>query len=294
MAITLTDQLGLKKPDRYTDEIWTPWSDNSEMLNRALAGYLAIAQGDAAYTIRDIDGARESRTLALKFTTTLTAARVITIDTTTADKYRNRVFIIWNASSGNFKLTIKTSAGGSTGVDINSGYCRAVWHDGTHVYAFSPEITPTTGVTAAPPHARVFHSTTQSLANANLTALNFNSERWDNNSIHDTSTNNSRLTLNRVGLWAVFANVGFAFHATGSRSIQIQMNGNIADRYGAGLVAAASAGSVETIISVYTEIRAAAVTDYVELLAFQDSGGSLNTAVISKFSPDFGARWISA
>ena len=135
----------LLKPDRYTDEIWTPWSDNTGILNRMVGGHISIAQGDANYTLLDTSAARESRTLALKFTTTLTAARDIKIDTTTSGKYSGKLFIIWNASSANFKLTIKTTAGGSTGVDINSGFCRAVWHDGTNVYAAGPEVVPTTG-----------------------------------------------------------------------------------------------------------------------------------------------------
>jgi len=150
MATTLSEQLALEKPDRYTDEIWTPWANNADMLSRALAGYLAIAQGDANYTLRDISGARESRTLALKLTTTLTANREIKIDTTTAGLARGRIFIIWNASSANFKLTVKTTAGGSTGVDINSGFSRPVWHDGTNVYAFGPEISPITGLIGGP------------------------------------------------------------------------------------------------------------------------------------------------
>lgn len=142
MPITFSDQLGLEKPDRYIDELWTPWSNNADMLNRIIGGYLSIAQGDADYTLLDTAANRESRTLALKFTTTLTAARVIKIPVSSG--YRSRLFVIWNASSGAFKLTIKTTAGGSTGPDINQGKIRAVWHDGTNVYPVGPEIDATT------------------------------------------------------------------------------------------------------------------------------------------------------
>jgi len=150
MAIIFTPDLGLAKPDLYSDQKENYYADAFDQINRALGGYLAIAQGDANYTLQDISAARESRTFALKFTSTLTAARTLLIDTTTSGLYRNRLFVIWNASSGNFKLTVKTAAGGSTGVDINSGYCRAVWHDGTNVYAFCPEINPTTGLMLGP------------------------------------------------------------------------------------------------------------------------------------------------
>jgi hypothetical protein len=145
MTVVYTPDLGLAQPDLYSDQKETYYADALTQINRILGGYLAVATGDANYTLKDQTGAFEARTLALKFTSTLTAARTISIDTTTSGKYRNRFFIMWNATAGGFKVTIKTTAGGSTGVDISNGKARLVWHDGTNVYAIGAEVAPTTG-----------------------------------------------------------------------------------------------------------------------------------------------------
>lgn len=295
MATTYSDQIGQERPDRYTDDIWTSLANNADMISRITAGYLAIAQGDAAYTLKDIAGNRESRTLALKFTSTLTVARVITIDTTTSGLYKNRLFIIWNASAGNFKLTIKTSAGGSTGVDINSGFCRAVWHDGTNVYALGPEVSPTTGLVASAslpvaPSARVYHSTTQSLANNTYAILAFNSERWDTDTLHDNSTNNSRLTCKTPGLYRITAQVGFAAHATGYRIAALYLGGATVIGNQGGV----SLGAVDpTVLTVSTEYPLL-LNEYVEVLGYQNSGGALNAVSLPNQACEFMMTRISA
>jgi hypothetical protein len=41
----------------------------------------------------------------------------------------------------------------------------------------------------------VYHNADQTITNATLTAINFNSERFDTDAFHDNSTNNTRLTI---------------------------------------------------------------------------------------------------
>lgn len=325
MPITYTDnsvgKLGLAKPDRYTDEIWTPWADNAEIENRVFGGFLPIAQGDANYTLLDTTAARESRTLFLKFTSTLTANREVKIDTTTAGKYSSRMFLIWNASSANFKLTIKTTAGGSTGPDVNSGKIRAVIHDGTNVYPWGPEFDaityamtgnisfadqvanrvfagPTSGANAQPAFralvnadlpgtiwARAYHNAAQSIANVTTTALALNSEREDTDTIHDTATNNSRLTCKTAGVYAIWGCVEYAANAAGVvRSCSIRLNGaTYLISFG---VHPIQGGAVATALQAATVYRLA-VNDYVELMVYQDSGGALNVNSAGNYSPEF-------
>jgi hypothetical protein len=114
----------------------------TSLFDRAIAGFTAFANSDADITFDSDQGVRS----AIKLTGTLTAARVLKIPASAS----NRKFIIWNATAGGFSVTVKTTAGGSTGVDITNGYCRAVWHDGTNVYAVGPEINPTTGLMLSP------------------------------------------------------------------------------------------------------------------------------------------------
>ena len=55
--------------------------------------------------------------------------------------------------------------------------------------------------------ARAHHSSNQSITNNTFTVLSLNSERWDTDSIHDNSTNNSRLTCNTAGKYIITAGV---------------------------------------------------------------------------------------
>ena len=131
--------------------------------------------------------------------------------------------------------------------------------------------------------ARAFHSTTQSIPNNTSTALNFNSERFDTDVIHDNATNNERLTCKTAGLYLITANIGFAANATGVRAILLQLNGTtfIASINGPNNGASASRRlEVSTLYQL-------AVNDFVTVLAFQDSGGSLNTEQVANITPEF-------
>lgn len=281
MAVTYTPDLGFAKPDLYTDQKETYYADVFDQANRALGGYLAVVTGDANYTLQDVLGARESRTIALKFTSTLTAARQIKIDTTAAGKYRARVFILWNATGGGFKVTVLTTAGGSTGIDISNGCCRLLWHDGTNVYGLGPEVTPTTG---QPPSvsARVYNNAAISVAHNTATALTFNTERWDSHAIHSTSSNTSRLVAPSAGLYAVGGNLQYASGAGTLRVAQIKLNGTTIL---ANIVVPPVSGDT-TVLNVNTQWSLAA-GDYVELIAYQDSGGGLNVNSTADYSPEF-------
>lgn len=56
---------------------------------------------------------------------------------------------------------------------------------------------------ANPPACRVTHNTTQSLASATEASLAFNTEAFDTNTMHDTVTNNSRITFTTAGIYQV-------------------------------------------------------------------------------------------
>lgn len=132
------------------------------------------------------------------------------------------------------------------------------------------------------PQARVFNDANISVANNTVAALTFNSERYDSGDLHSTSVNTGRLTAPITGLYAVGACVSFASNATGIREVELRVNGTtviaIDDR-------PANTGAV-TVISIDTQYRLAA-TDYVEVLAFQNSGGALNVLVSASYSPEF-------
>ena len=136
------------------------------------------------------------------------------------------------------------------------------------------------------PTAKVYHDTSQKIPHNSTTTLVFNSEYYDNDDIHDTSTNNSRLTCKTAGLYGIFACWKMTDSATGDRIINIVKNGTkalVRKR-----VRAASGGT--TILPIYTE-EPMAVDDYVEVTAYQDSGGNENVVYDPDFSPVFGMTW---
>lgn len=133
------------------------------------------------------------------------------------------------------------------------------------------------------PRARVYHNAAQSITNNAVTALAFNSERFDNDGIHDTTTNTGRLTCKTAGVYAIGGHVNWANNATGLRLISIRLNGTT-------LLATQGANAVTTgnsqDQSVVT-LGSLALNDYMELMVYQSSGGALNVQAAGNYSPEF-------
>jgi hypothetical protein len=134
--------------------------------------------------------------------------------------------------------------------------------------------------------ARVYHSAHQSLASGILTMLAFDSERFDTDGFHDPVTNNSRLTIPVTGLYFLWGNVAFAANSTGKRHLLIQVNGstNIGEHRTLSV-----SGTAQTRMMASSVYRLTA-GDYVELAAYQDSGGALDvqsTGAGHEVSPEF-------
>jgi hypothetical protein len=132
----------------------------------------------------------------------------------------------------------------------------------------------------------VYHNANQSVPNAAYTVLAFNSERIDTELMHDNSTNNSRITINTAGDYVASALVAFAAHAAGTRGIEIRLNGSTV--LAAAQMEAVSEASTGTILSLVMPPYTFAENDYLQVLAFQSSGGALNALAAASYSPNFG------
>lgn len=130
--------------------------------------------------------------------------------------------------------------------------------------------------------ARVYHSAAQSIANTTTTVLAFDSERYDTDVIHDTATNNSRLTCKTAGKYLITAHIDWDGAVAGARSIQILLNGTTI--IAADFDASIGAGGMQQSIST---VYALAVNDYVEVQVFQSSGGALEVNRVDAYSPEF-------
>lgn len=135
-----------------------------------------------------------------------------------------------------------------------------------------------------PPRACVYNNTTQSVSNATLTTLNANSEVYDTDSMHDTVTNNPRLTCVTPGLYLVQAVVQFAASATvGERSV-VFTDDTTTWPGGGHSGWATSANYVGANIDV--QLTAG---QYIKVNVTQRSGGALNVTLLR-----FSARWVAA
>jgi hypothetical protein len=122
------------------------------------------------------------------------------------------------------------------------------------------------------PGARVFQNVAQSIPNSTNTVLTFTSENFDDANMHDNVVNPSRITIPESGRYLIQALVRFVSNANGSRTATLRLNGITTlavegQRPLSGLFTSIACSTVENL----------AAGDYVEVLAFQSSGGALST-----------------
>lgn len=170
----------------------------------------------------------------------------------------------------------------------------ATWPDPTGAH------TPTTGQAApaawgnkvnaavdflrSAPSAGVYNSAALSIATGALTALTFNSERWDNDSIHSTASNTSRLTCVTAGLYVVECHIVWADAHADGRQLDLRVNGATVIRV---------VNNAETHQSVVRSWKMAA-GDYVEAYVTQSSGATKTIQAASAYTPEFAMTWVSA
>ncbi len=143
-------------------------------------------------------------------------------------------------------------------------------------------------VGATIPAARVYNSTNIAIPHNTDTVLTFNSERYDTDSIHSTTSNTSRLVCKTPGVYSITGHVRWLANATGDRVLDIIYNGvKVIARI------RRDAMSASFSISIATQM-ALSVNDYVELRVNQRSGGDLNVLASAMFSPEFTMTWLGA
>lgn len=160
------------------------------------------------------------------------------------------------------------------GLEIDSAKLRAKVDDSTIERTAS-------GLGVKDIGARVYNTSNISTLDSTWTSATFDSERWDTDTIHSTSSNTSRLTATTAGKYLIIGHIFFASNSTGQRAVRIRLNGTT-------IIAQQSTSSVHTSrrfsIPVIYDMAA---TDYVEIQGFQDSGGALNMVAIANMSPEF-------
>ena len=157
-----------------------------------------------------------------------------------------------------------------------SGYTTLEWVDSA-------------GVTAEVTHpAAVQTVSAGNLAIANVTwvsSIYGSADAFDTDDMHSTSVNTSRITINTAGIYLLSGVVSFALNATGLRACRFLLNGTTSIRQISQDATGATAGNDIPISMLYS----LAVTDYVELQAWQNSTIAINIDADTKFE----AVWVA-
>jgi hypothetical protein len=122
---------------------------------------------------------------------------------------------------------------------------------------------------------RVWHSSAITVNDTSDKVLPFNSEVIDTDVFHNTSTNNTRLTVpaGMAGVYIIGGGSNFEQNGTGYRLLKVRLNGSTM----IGGLTVPAVGNGPTRLAL-TTVNVLAVGDYVELLAYQNSGGNLDCA----------------
>lgn len=155
------------------------------------------------------------------------------------------------------------------------------WADNERLYA--ADLNSSFASVTALEGVRLTRTALLTLATATDTPVPFDSEIRDDLNGHSNVTNNTRITVPRAG-WYLFGGGGqFVANATGYRQISVTLN------VGASVICAENvAGSSVTAQRIAVAgIRYLAANDYIELRAYQSSGGNLDLQLVSEVSPLF-------
>jgi hypothetical protein len=140
------------------------------------------------------------------------------------------------------------------------------------------------------PRCRVLGTTAQSIPNSTFTAISFPEEVYKVNVGHDTGANPTFFSCSVAGLYFLTGGVYMATNSAGARALKWQKNG--VDIPGSGNTAQPQGGIETPILARPIEVELA-VTDFVQLLVLQASGGSLSTSVAADYTrPSMSIRLI--
>lgn len=143
----------------------------------------------------------------------------------------------------------------------------------TGAATFMPFDVGTAATTASFVGCSVYMSADQNITNNALQALNWNTEYFDTDAFHSTSTNTSRFTVpsGKAGKYQINGFIWWGANTTGVRDAQIYKNGS-AISYGSQIPAAGTATAISNTLSYTTDL---AVGDYIEIFVYQNSGGTI-------------------
>jgi hypothetical protein len=135
--------------------------------------------------------------------------------------------------------------------------------------------------------ARVTRTTDKTISTSTWTVIDWDSEDFDTDSLHDTVTNNSRILCNLTGKYRISFRIAWAANATGFRFAAVRKNAAGAIGSGTALFIkfwlpdpSGTQGDFEGLEGIV----ALTSGDYIEGFVFQNSGGNLSCLTSSGVS----------
>lgn len=131
----------------------------------------------------------------------------------------------------------------------------------------------------SPPSCAVYNSASVLVAHNTFTVMNANTELWDTDTMHSTSSNTSRIVATTAGRYQLNVTMRFGINTTASRAVAYKVNG------GSEIQLAAHPAATSGIESVLTgsAMIVMSAADYVESVSYQNSGGNLDV-ILQGFS----------
>ena len=237
------------------------------------------------------DGAAAIRTLGSAIDTSLVDLKGGTTGQVLAKNSNTDMDFVWSADASGIPATIFDAKGDL--IVASAADTAARLAVGTNNYVLTADSTATNGIKwAAVPSStpsfvgvRLTLSANQSCANNTGTMINWDTENYDTDAFHSTSTNTSRITIpaGKAGYYSISATGAFSSNSTGQRYFAFYKNGSFEQIFGR-----AAGYSADTVLSG-TVVLNLAVGDYIQIEAFQNSGGALNfeSGISSQFSAQF-------
>jgi hypothetical protein len=135
---------------------------------------------------------------------------------------------------------------------------------------------------------RVIRTTNQSINNNSVTAISFDTETYDEGRGLWVIGSPTRITAVIAGIYAFSGVLRYDANSTGERAILVRVNG-------ATLVASGGEGNPSATNDSRCDVAGAinlAASDYLELCAYQNSGGALNAQAQASYANWFEVRLV--
>jgi len=130
---------------------------------------------------------------------------------------------------------------------------------------------------------RVYNSSNVTITGSVNQQIPFDTERWDTNNIHSTTSNTSRLTCRTAGKYLIIGNIQWEADDNGQRFLSIYLNGTTFIGRVRDDVDTTSPTNISQIVTTIYDLQ---VDDYIELVARQSSS-TIDVEAAANHSPEF-------